>query len=249
MTSSPGLCSKALGDCQDLALARDEDEDVAGGVELPDGVFHAFGKPLALRKEGAKREMADFHGKQAPFGPKVDTSYVIRHLVRVHRRRHDHQARLCSPEQRQQEIDVEPAFVELVEDDRVIGVRFVESSENDARCGEEQAGIGGLRVVRRVRGSRRSPRAPSRSGAPRVGRASGTPRGAARPRARGPSTTAERGWTCRTRWVTTPRPGPARGGSRMLREWFRRAASGWAQWQVMVARIAGVTTVWVVLTS
>ncbi len=109
----------------DLGLAGQEDEDIAGiarGLGRVEGGTHP------------RREIA---------------RVVARHAIPVERRRHDDEPARTSPhEEREEEIDIERALVELVEDDRrgALGERLI--AQHDARrCEDDARGVARRGVV------------------------------------------------------------------------------------------------------
>ena len=113
----------------DLAFAGQEDEHVAAAVfvrDLVDGGDDAFGGGRIIAV--LRRSPAHFDRETAALD--VDYRRVVemfRERGRVDRRGGDDQFQILAPRQQsleitQQEVDVEAAFVRLVEDDRVVAV-------------------------------------------------------------------------------------------------------------------------------
>ncbi len=120
----------------DVALAGEEDEDVARVGEFAHGVGHGGGQVVRVRR----RTVADVD-REEPAGDVHDGGVEERGELRgVHRRGRDDDlevaaAREEAREDAEEEIDVEGAFVRLVHDDRVVGPE----ERVGARLGEEDA--------------------------------------------------------------------------------------------------------------
>jgi long-chain acyl-CoA synthetase len=125
----------------DLGFPREEHEHVAGIARgRVERSLHARRQIATVGQRVARLEIPHLDGKRAPLGDQVLALDVRRQSRAVERRRHHDEAlRPASQHERQQQVDVEAALVEFVEDHRVRPVEQRRVAEDDPRRREDDA--------------------------------------------------------------------------------------------------------------
>jgi hypothetical protein len=132
----------------DLRFARQEHQHIAGCVQGAHHVGDAAVEITRVRQGLAGVVVADVHRVQAAVGLQKRAAQVRRDPWSIERRAHGHELGLRRLHQeREQEIHVEPAFVQLVEDHRRGVLQCVHLPQRDARRDEADHGVLGDPVL------------------------------------------------------------------------------------------------------